>query len=308
MASRFRASKTTLREWEQELAALNEAREENANLSFLVAPESSNGRWLSRPLVDLIADAHSGFSGKYANTLAGISSLREGNKRLSYQAAAYKLLLPLKHPANFSAELCRRLCLWLEPAKSSANLLECMTKLLQTLHTYRPAFKIAVLKTISNSWATSCKRQERDPGCLFHCTDPAGSDKLSHYLQCPKLWSQVCAQSKARNLETWQEKLCLDPLSCEVSINVLHTVVEAYQCQYHHRSRDIQSIFHDAIRRTQLLDSRPNETDRQTRSYQSPPLRMQRGSSTAPARNGPDYSNLARASGMRMPVSFGGLA
>ena len=214
-------------------------------------------------LIDLVHDAFHSYSGKFCVELRGIKALREnknrqtalrgrgGFKHTGFQGAAYMLLLPSIHPVCFPSEIAHRLRLWLEPARLIPNLVSMLHIALAALASYRPAFKITFLKTLCNGWFTSRRRQIHDQGCVFHCSGE--QDSLQHYISCPNLWPRVCAQRKIPPLVDWRDKLCLNPETFFQSLVTLHAILEAYQTQYHVRSQDLQSRFHDAIRRTNLL-------------------------------------------------------
>ena len=114
---------------------------------------------------------------------------------------------------------------------------------------------IALVKTIKNGWATSCKRQERDRGCLFGCGHPHARDKLTHYINWPAAWKRLPAYSNYPDINAlaWQEKLGLSSTSGTDSYVSLHVLLEAYQSQYADYTSNVISRFRDAARRTNML-------------------------------------------------------
>ena len=59
-AARHRAAKITLKDWQPIKTTPDEVRSEHAPLNFSIYPETYNGRWGTRPIVDLVFEASRG--------------------------------------------------------------------------------------------------------------------------------------------------------------------------------------------------------------------------------------------------------
>ena len=96
----------------------------------------------------------------------------------------------------------------------------------KALRTLRKHEAMQVVKTWCNSWATT-KRLHLLPllPCVLGCTNQV--DDLSHYINCPRIWTDVQSAFPQLVFDSVSQKLCGDT-DCTESLRVLAAVFQAY--------------------------------------------------------------------------------
>ena len=200
-AARHRTAVKTLTTWQRNLNELDRCRSDHAPLGWLVGQSHSTPWWDTPPIVDLVAEAASGFQNKFGDLGADIRVQRKSSNRIGLQSAAIKVILPKLYPICFETELARRLRLWIPADKVPCDLERRIEDTIKTAASmkFKPFFVTAMLHTWCNGWTTSQRTSSPKRACIYGCTE---RDSLVHYMTCPVFWKLLREMEKhSDNLE-----------------------------------------------------------------------------------------------------------
>ena len=148
---------------------------------------------------------------------------QRSGKKISIQKEAYASLIAMGFPNDLQKHASEHICrlTGLDSDQIEFN----MESTFKAMRKIRKHEAMQVVKTWCNSWATSYRYHE-DPllPCLFGCT---GIDDLSHYINCPLIWTDVQSAFPQLVFDSASQKLCVDT-DCTESLRVLAAVFQAY--------------------------------------------------------------------------------
>ena len=149
--------------------------------------------------------------------------------RKGAQAFFYALLAELT-PCDWHATLKRKLgFLVADPHDGWSLTCDTESKLRLFLKQLGVRAATAVIKTWSNTWATSSRlHEEKRLKCFFGCDAP---DDLNHYLCCDPLWTAIISNGSARVGLLWTRPMTRIGM-INPSLEWLQMVCIAYSC-YH---------------------------------------------------------------------------
>jgi len=329
-AARFRAATSTIprADYERNLTNFNEARGQFGSLAVVFGLKHRMQHWDSDPMILAMRTAEQGFSDSFPGLLEQVRCQlqKQGQERsrVSRQKLAYNFIVPKLFPSDFVTDIVRRIRLWLSPEHpgQSANIANPISMKLQVLKDLPVCVSVSVHKVWFNGLATAYRRHLPARPCLV-CQAKNSADRLLHIAHCPVLWSVI-----ANVLRTHVPTDPLDQLAIDNSVQTsasdqlirLHILCEVYQ-GLADKPASLEHLFaltRDAVRRVRMLTEprppprpRASTRDRGTASHADTTRNGQSFSrQAAPQASRSDQASAeqAFAAGVRMPVSFGGLA
>jgi len=218
-AACFRASAQSFPCWQQWAPQLRIAASKSGDLDMLARNYVSPSFWDSEAFTINLENAWLGFPEDPKWGPAGITLLQNARppmpctvQELPLQARAYKILHEAAGCSDLYQIICRRLCSWQICGASEQAPFQ-LNEVLPLISKMRVHEAMQIIKTWTNSWATSVRYHESTIfPCLLGCTDKdryfgmiqvppcpkafghLGSspcDDFSHYLICPKMWRVI---------------------------------------------------------------------------------------------------------------------
>ena len=218
-ASMFRMAAKTCPCWQNWMKQLRSSVQFNGTLRMAAMDELSSNIWDSKPFCENLEDAWLGYPsdtfwspsgaklyGPYRESMLPRVSIPGVAYLPKLQRFAYKILHAQSGKTHLYETVCSRVEKWLGccPIEVVPDQFSHACSLLRTMRCHE---SMQVIKTWTNSWATSCRYTETPAfPCLFGCQDchryfgmlrsPLPSlpgvtrprDDFSHYLTCPKMW------------------------------------------------------------------------------------------------------------------------
>ena len=203
-AARFRTARYTLTTVDENQALWKAAMDEHASLRMLSGEVLMLKHWDAPPLIDNVCEARLGFPHiveslpQLAQTQLNTTTERtparncspawSGKRRISPQAVASKVLLSVLYPVSFAEQFARRLALWCSPLSQTPKetLAECIRCSLGYVSVCPKSVVVSVCKVWCDGVPTNFRMHKEKRKCIWGC-DEMGSDRLLHYICCPKL-------------------------------------------------------------------------------------------------------------------------
>jgi hypothetical protein len=206
-AARYRAAVRTITVWQENLVRLNQARSENAPCGWFAGNAHSNSWWDTPPAVDYTNEASKAFNNKFGDLGKETRNIMKNDKSLGLQAAASRIIHEKMFVINFSAELTRRLLLWLPELSEVTDIAARISQTIGATKNAKPIFMSSVMLTWLNGWTTSFRTHSASKTCIFGCLQ---QDRLLHYVRCAPLWEEIYHRCGLSNEISLTRSLALD--------------------------------------------------------------------------------------------------
>jgi hypothetical protein len=227
-ASRFRAAKRTISVWQECKANLDKARDEFGPCAWFAKSAHSNPWWDTPPAADLIAEAAAGFDGKFGKLERKVKSHIQNQsdaRRKGVQAATSRIILPMIHNTDITAEVARRIVLWAPDLSNRTSLKKDIAHTLDIAKRMKPSIVLALLRTWFNGWTTSYRAHSNKVSCIFGCD---AEDRLLHYIVCQPLWSTIYEKMKSKGEMSYARSLALEFNDTVADVKSLAVACDVY--------------------------------------------------------------------------------